>query len=343
MPHCDKCSSQNNCIQCTTNYGIIEDDSTKCEDLLTEKYYKETSTGKYRLCNHKLSHCEKCTLDESNFICKQCEVNFALKHDNNIECIEKSAIINDNSFFTNDSSINYYSCNLYSSVEHCLECSNKDTCSKCQLNYNLVNQSTACVLQSDIDNHLIYHDEALNIYVRCSDLISECNKCSNRTTCFECGNEAVLEEKDTCISKEFVENNSYFEDETTHKYVSCSIIPNCVACTSSSVCKECQKDFVLKDNKCQLTSNQDGGSKSSSKLSTGAIIGIVLGCLGFLLLIAGGVYFLLNFRKNKTMTTTETNLAVNEEKVFNSDNEEQGVNQNAIEEGKTKKRSIHNV
>lgn len=43
------------------------------------------------------------------------------------------------------------------------------------------------------------------------------------------------------------------------------------------------------------------------------------------------------------MTTTETNLAVNEEKVFNSDNEKQGVNQENIEEGKTKKRSIHNV
>ena len=47
IPNCDQCTGSNYCTQCQDNYVIIEDDHTRCENLLTEKYYKETSSGKY--------------------------------------------------------------------------------------------------------------------------------------------------------------------------------------------------------------------------------------------------------------------------------------------------------
>ena len=206
-----------------------------------------------------------------------------------------------------------------------------------------MNQSTACVLQNDIDNKLIYHDTILDIYVRCSDIISECNKCSDRATCFECENGAVLEEKDICISKELVDNKSYFEDETTHKYVSCSIIPNCTKCNSITECTECQADFDLFNEKCQMKSTEVRNKSSSSKLSTGAIIGIVFGCIGFLLIVAGGIYFFLHRMKYNKMPKTESNFVAVEENVNNLNNEKQEVVNSNQDIGNSKKRSIHNV
>ena len=57
IDNCDTCSGSNSCITCKENYAIIEDDHTKCEDLTTEKYYYESSSGKYRLCSNKLDNC----------------------------------------------------------------------------------------------------------------------------------------------------------------------------------------------------------------------------------------------------------------------------------------------
>ena len=92
------------------------------------------------------------------------------------------------------------------------------------------------------------------------------------------------------------ENKNYFYNETSHKYISCSIIDNCLTCDSSTICTSCQAGFTIKNNICEKIE-----SSSGDNLSTGAIVGIVFGCLGFLLLVAGGVYILINkiFKKAK--------------------------------------------
>ena len=340
IENCDKCSNSTYCTRCSSNFAIIEDDHTKCEDLSTEKYYKEISSGKYRLCSNKLSKCEKCTLEESSFHCQQCETSYSLSHDNDIKCIEKETMKDNKLFFTNDSEINYYSCNKYNDVAHCQECSSKETCSKCKTSYRLVNENTACFLEEDIENSLVYHDQALDLYILCSDLIQDCKKCSDRTICFLCEDGSVVEENNTCISKEFVQNNSYVEDETTHKYVSCSIIDNCITCTSTTVCTKCIEGFNVENNICQIITSTN--NSSDKKLSTGAITGIVFGCLGFLLIVAGVVYFLLSGFKKNIGNNAEINLAVNEENVNNFNvNDKIDIENHDI--GTTKKRSIHNA
>ena len=343
IPNCEKCSTKNYCSECSNNYALIEDDHTKCESLSNEKYYRETSSGKYRLCNKKFSNCEKCTLDESNFSCKQCEANYVLKHDNanSISCVEKSSIKVNNSFFSDDSELNYYACNAFNDVDNCEKCFNKITCSDCKTSYKLVNQNTSCFLEEDIENSLIYHDTALNIYIRCSDLIQDCQQCSDRATCFNCQNGSVVEENNTCISKELVENNSYVQDETTGKYVSCSIIDNCITCSSKTICTKCQEGFNINDGICKMVSHSEGDK--DKKLSTRVIVGIVFGCVGFLLIVAGVVYFLLKKFKKIGPIKSETNLPVNEEKVSNFENEQQDIIKNNPDSEKVKKRSIHNA
>jgi len=71
-----------------------------------------------------------------DIICKRCFSNYALKHDNNVDCSEKALFEKNKLFDTNDSGINYYSCLLFNEVENCEECSKKDICDKCKKSYN---------------------------------------------------------------------------------------------------------------------------------------------------------------------------------------------------------------
>ena len=249
MNNCDTCSGSGVCTTCKENYVFIDDDHTKCEDFRTQKYYYDSSSGKYKLCSNGLDNCETCIIDNNNFICKQCKSDFVIKHENDIECAQKSTLINNNQFYTNDSQINYYSCKLYNDIEKCLECTNKETCTKCQNTYTLVSlesiDNKACILQEDIDEHKYYHDTGTDIYTRCSSLISECNKCSDRTTCTECLGDAKLEEHNICIPNSDVIANLYYLDVTINKYASCSKISQCKTCLSSTNCLQCNDGYVI--------------------------------------------------------------------------------------------------
>jgi len=93
-------------------------------------------------------------------------------------------------------------------------------------------------------------------------------------------------------------------------------------------------------------------SNDDSKLKTGAIIGIVFGCLGFLLLVAGTLYFLMAkfFKKNGGVNTiipeNNNRVEITEGKGVNNQEEDAKVPENENEnkiEVHTNRRSIHNV
>ena len=364
ISQCKTCLSSTNCTLCNDGYVIIEENSiTTCEDFSTKKYYYDSLLNKYKECSYKFRNCEKCVVEGgNNFVCEECKSNYVFKHDNNLECSLKSELETNKEFYTNDSGKNYFSCSnsLYNDVLYCKECNERSKCSKCQLDYILVNQNTKCILKRDVDNKLIYFNPDTQIYSECSELIDLCHKCDNETTCTQCGNDGALEENDKCINKTLVENNNYFINEATHKYVSCSIINNCIKCSSSTTCLECQEGFEIKDNICQSTSgsSSNNNNKDDNKLSTGAIVGIVLGILGFLLIAAGLVYFLLNkYRKKQTLPSTIPDEEKMEEKIkekmeekekeIEKKSERDDVSSNKLNDiekinVKTKKRSIHN-
>ena len=97
----------------------------------------------------------------------------------------------------------------------------------------------------------------------------------------------------------------------------------------------------------EIISNDDN---DDNKLKTGAIIGIVFGCLGFFLLVAGALYFFMAkfFKKNGDVDNIiENNMVeVTEEKRENNQEEDARVPENENEnkiEVHTNRRSIHNV
>ena len=342
IENCEKCSSSTHCNKCKDNFAIIEDIYDICEDLSTEKYYYDDLSGKFKLCSTKMTNCEKCITNVNNFICKQCTTNYAVKYDTNIECEQITLLENDNNFYSNDSSKNYYSCLLYNKVENCLECSNQETCSKCKTEeYELVNANTLCLLKSDKESNYYYFNPELNLYTPCSELISDCNKCYNDSTCFECGNNFGLLENDTCLSEEVIEEEKkLYKDDTTNKYVSYSIIENCVTCSSSKICLSCKEGFnVNNNNQCEKVINDN---KDEDKLKTGEITGIVFGCVGFLLIVIGVTFFLVKKFSNKFPNNKGVNTIVNEDIENIRTVTQEKNNKNEVVVHSTRRRSIHN-
>ena len=358
MSHCEECTALDHCTKCEDNYAIIEDDHTVCEDLLTQKYYYDTQTTKYKLCSTYSNTCQKCQMDEgNNFICLECiSTDYAFKHADNVECSLKSELKEDNTFYTNDTEINYYSCLLFNNAKKCLKCSNKEICDECQETYQLVNDKKLCVLPTDEEDNLVYRDPNTNYLVYCSDSISECNKCQNGETCNECKENSALVDSNKCLPEEEVTNNEhYFKDETTNGYISCSIINNCITCASSTVCTSCAQGYNINNNICQKIGDDDDDDDDDNSLSTGGIIGIVFGCLGFLLLVLLTIYFFMKKILKKNNPTVEiidnekqTDKISESEKPNDVENEKKDeiaetdkVNENEVKIHKGK-RSIHN-
>ena len=351
--NCNKCTNENRCTECNSNYAIIDDNYSECQDLSGGKYYYDNNLQKYKLCSFKYPNCEKCLVENNNIICKECSSRFAFKHDNSVECTEESilkTLQNNKMFFSNDSGINYYSCSLYNLVDNCSKCTNKDTCEECINGFDLYNENKLCAKKTDVDSNL-YTLNGEGILLSCSSLITDCKRCNDSSTCYECRNESALINNNTCVSKTLVEDNdNYFKDIVSNKYISCSIIDNCITCISSKQCTSCQKGYAINNNICQEIISED----NDNKLSTGAIIGIIIGCLGFAIIAALVIYYLVTkvfskdneiFNEN-VITTGGDRIDKVSENEDNKENIEDKEIENQLEQNKivvhNTKRSIHN-
>ena len=334
IQNCEECSASNKCTKCKTNFGIVDNDHTQCVDISNEKYYYDTTLETFKLCGNKMTNCEYCST-YGDFTCKKCFSSYSFKHDNSITCEEKTTLEGNNYFYTNDSKINYYSCRLFHDALNCEKCASKEICEECQRGYDLYNNKRLCAKQGDIDNNIFTWTND-DILVLCSSAIKDCERCNDTATCYSCQDEAGLIDNDTCVNKTILEQNkNHYYDEKSKRYISCSVMDNCITCDSSTVCTSCQAGFVLSGNLC---SNADDGDDG---LSTGAIIGIVFGCIGFLLLVAGIAFFLITkiFKKNNNnviQMDANNKVEIQEEKGV----EKEKVNEVVLHKAK---RSIHNV
>ena len=255
-----------------------------------------------------------------------CKSGYSFKHDTDIECSEQVSLSQNKQYFTNDSGLNYYYCSLYNDVNNCLECSEKDTCDKCQTDYNLFEGKTLCVSENEI-NDKIYNYDSNGILKLCSKMINNCYKCNNSTSCCECQTESALLFNDTCLQKKIIEENqNYYKDELTNKYFSCSTLDNCIKCISNTKCISCNEGYIVNNNFCEKNSDND----DDNGLSTGAIIGIVCGCLLFIFLILILLYI---FRKK---IFHKTNIDI---EVDNGDIKKEEMNEKELEI-KTEKESV---
>jgi len=346
ITNCEECSASNHCTKCKTNFGIVDNDHTQCISLTEEKYYYDTTLETFKLCSNKMANCETCST-YGDFTCKKCFANYSLKHDSSVTCEEKTSLEGNDNFYMNNSGTDYYSCRLYHDVLNCEKCRSKEICEECQSGYNIYNDKRLCAKQGDIDNNIFTWTNDGKLML-CSSVIKDCQRCNDTSTCYSCQEGAGLIDNDTCVDKTVLEQNkNHYYDETSKRYISCSVMENCITCDSSTVCTSCQEGFTLNDHSCNNIANDE----DDNGLSTGAIIGIVFGCVGFLLLVAGVVYFLMAkvFKKNNNNdmeTIPGGKVEIPEEK---ADKEPENEEKNLQKEKEnvavvhTTRRTIHNA
>jgi hypothetical protein len=328
LDNCFSCSSETVCTNCMNNYGIFDDSGTlKCVDLSTKKYYYDTSSSIYKLCQEALTGCNTCAKNSNGEIyCIQCLENYAILYGEPETCdLESTLESNDGLFKDNDGK--YYPCNdnRFHSVENCLKCAEKRSCNLCQNEYTLYNSNTLCLTDSDISDKKYYLNPTDNNYYLCSRKMDGCNKCTNSNTCIECKYEYGLDEDNKCIH--YSQASKYYLDQITGRYISCSKIENCDECSSATQCLKCEIGFILSNSICV----KDENDSKYKAIATSALIISVFSFAGvvfiILLLLKRGGFF----GGNKLIQNTT-----------NANNDAENNNDIQSDVVKIKKRSIHN-
>ena len=261
MTYCDECSSADHCTKIKTNYALKRENNYEYvlkTSIENDKHFYTNDSGiTYYSCSlyNTILNCDECS---SRNTCNKCQTNYALKRENNYECVLKTSIENDKHFYTNDSGITYYSCSLYNTILNCDECSSRNTCDKCQTNYAFKRGSNIeCSLITSLinDKHFYTNDSGISYYsCNLNNAISNCNECSNGNTCDKCIEGYVLKRNNNyeCVSKTSIENDKHFySNDSEITYYSCSLyndITNCDECSNKNTCDKCLGGYSLLNN-----------------------------------------------------------------------------------------------
>ena len=158
--HYDEDSGINNCLECQTNYIIIDDDGSLCinsEDPVISNQISnnnliqiDSTTTKYYTCNKLMPNCETCN-SENN--CVTCRIGYIFLDEEHNRCLEENNYIN-GGYYKVDSE-NYNSC-----IENCYECNTITECITCDEGYELNDYDNLCQLiltnEKDIKDTCIF-------------------------------------------------------------------------------------------------------------------------------------------------------------------------------------------
>jgi hypothetical protein len=228
----------------------VDNDQTQCiklSSLNLNRYYPDTTVGRYLSCNHGISNCLECNSDNIPLICNKCEEGYFFVDNVKTQCKDGNNI--DNQYLKIDSK-NYKSCSLI--ITNCLTCESDHKCLSCITGYGILDEDyTQC--QTIPDDSTTFREE--NLHYTCNKIIEGCLKCNSRNVCIETISSNYCIKDDGSVLK-LNEIDNYFYSSTNYKCISCGDnsrggIPNCLLCSSSSTttrdCNKCQDGFTMID------------------------------------------------------------------------------------------------
>ncbi|ELP92042.1 hypothetical protein EIN_291610 [Entamoeba invadens IP1] len=146
-------------------------------------------------------------------------------------------------------------------ILNCLKCAEKEimdpntnfsySSTKCTMCMppNIVTTSGSCASSCDVQNSYAYYVDinGQQVCQKCSDILTNCKKCTSNNTCLECSASSyLLEETNECVSNCPL---NYGKDSEYKKCVKCT--PNCENCDAQSsngetqMCKTCELGYYL--------------------------------------------------------------------------------------------------
>ena len=259
--NCKEYDSDKKCIKCNDNFAFKEDDKNNCLSIenFTNYYSKDEGTSYYPCDGEGQEHiknCEKCYYDKNinKLKCYECKNNYILIDEELDTCYEKQSIDNNKSFYYIN---NTYAKKCSSSIENCNECRSDKICTKCIIDFYLINNDTKqCKSKNTLNNIEEYYlNEENTTYYSCNNInynsIRNCKKCLSKDDCLLCQNDFTFIDgnKTFCIEKEIIKNKYILDPNDFSNYIKCSnFIKNCNLCNNSQ-CFLCNDGYVfINDN-----------------------------------------------------------------------------------------------
>ena len=146
ISNCKQCEFNENvkCKICENKYilSINENICLTKEEVDNNKNYIYVDDNSVEKCSEFMENCDECSNQNS---CDKCIDNFYFINNNKTKCVNKDEITNINGYYLDRNKKSYLSCQLYNQVNHCLECSSENNCSKCKSGYVLMRNSICVV------------------------------------------------------------------------------------------------------------------------------------------------------------------------------------------------------
>ena len=204
------------------NYDYTEIKTTQDSSTYSEPSYINEGYELSNIKNICPIYCSQC---DKNKDCVKCGSNYLLKDKN---CVEK--------------------------IANCIKYISDEKCEECKQSYVLVKENEnkiICLLNSNLGSQYIPITESgTTIYVKCSELISNCFSCTSSTsstTCTLCLNNFGLSSDGNCVD---LSTKRYYYDNEENVYKLCgNKLVGCEICSKTSdnqlKCITCKSDYIL--------------------------------------------------------------------------------------------------
>ena len=236
IPFCDTCNNSITCTTCGNNHYFLKDDRINCiTGLNLKNYYTEDNGISYYPCNESINNCQECN---SATNCQKCENNYFFIGDDRTLCRND---FDRNKYYTEDNII-YYPCDTH--FEHCDECTNKHTCTKCLNGYGFLGKDrTKCII---VSNYEYYTEDDGISYYPCSNNLLNCEQCLNKTYCLKCNETFFFITTDRTRCFPISNFDEYYTEDNGISYYPCNTgISNCKICTSKYNCSKCELTYYF--------------------------------------------------------------------------------------------------
>ena len=241
LPFCDECGNKYQCNKCFQDYYFVRNKNNiiECLKIDIKKYY-QSSDGTYKLCSEAINNCDECN---NPTICTKCKKNYYFLEKDFNNCRNDLDL---RKYYSEDNGISYYPCSI---MTECKYCSNKSICEECNNNFYLYKDDKAnCIYLDDLEKYYKIGPS----YYPCNEAITNCNKCYDAQSCYECinGLKIIYKEQNKCYEDSYFEGNkSYYKKNDTF-YEKCSTsMPHCNICDDNTICHDCEKDhYFINDN-----------------------------------------------------------------------------------------------
>ncbi|KRW98553.1 Insulin-like growth factor binding protein, N-terminal [Pseudocohnilembus persalinus] len=169
---CLKCVNEHECVECDVSRNLYLKDGV-CQVCDTDAGFF-INNGKCEICDDYVEGCLNC-LDD--YYCIECDIQhgYTLQDGECVNCDDQYGTI----FF------NYQclECGKFEALEGCLDCSDYQTCTQCDLSEGYILKNNGKCEKCPIENgYFIRYNRCL----KCDDYMSGCTLCQNSYSCQQC-------------------------------------------------------------------------------------------------------------------------------------------------------------